>query len=88
MNEYILGFFSGLEYHCSLPDSGWNREKIVLEVEKLLGLGEYKALSGICHKPQDQKRADVITQVYSLTAYTNPLNPDAFPGVRKMEVTL
>ena len=26
-----------------------------------------------------------MTSVYGLTAYTNPLNPDAFPGIRKME---
>ena len=26
-----------------------------------------------------------MTTVYGLTAYTNPLNPDAFPGIRKME---
>ena len=26
-----------------------------------------------------------MTTVYGMTAYTNPLNPDAFPGIRKME---
>jgi len=75
----------GLEYHTSLPESGWNRDKIVSEVETLLGLGDYKALSGICHKPEDKTRTEVITHIYTMTAYTNPLNPDAFPGVRKME---
>ena len=25
------------------------------------------------------------TQVLSIAAYTNPLNPDAYPGLRKME---
>ena len=43
-----------------------------------------KALSGICHKPV-KAREGVMTTVYGLTAYTNPLNPDAFPGIRKME---
>ena len=83
-SKFIL--FSGLEYHTSLPESGWNRDKIVSEVETLLGLGDYKALSGICHKPEDKTRTEVITHIYTMTAYTNPLNPDAFPGVRKMEV--
>ena len=27
----------------------------------------------------------MVTEAYSKTAYANPLNPDAFPGIRKME---
>ena len=27
----------------------------------------------------------MIVNLYSKTAYANPLNPDAFPGIRKME---
>ena len=41
-------------------------------------------MSGICHLPEEE-RAEVVTAAYSLTAYTNALNPDAYPGVRKME---
>lgn len=29
---------------------------------------------------------ELMTSVYAETAYTNPLHPDVFPGVRKMEV--
>ena len=63
---------------------GWSKERIVSEVETLLGLADYKGLSGICHNPGGSK-ADVMTTVMAMTAYTNPLNPDAFPGIRKME---
>ena len=52
-------------------------------------LGEFKAengsLCGICHKQPNPERVEVVTQAYSKTAYANPLNPDAFPGIRKME---
>ena len=52
-------------------------------------LGEYKAengaLSGTCHKQPNLERVEVVTEAYSKTAYANPLNPDAFPGIRKME---
>ena len=90
----------GLEYYRDIPEVGWDQAKIVAEIEKLMGLGDYKvtnissqifkrirnskALSGICHKPA-KAREEVMTTVYGMTAYTNPLNPDAFPGVRKME---
>ena len=71
-----------------MPENGWNKDQIVSEVQTLLELGDYKALSGICHKPEDTARVQVMTDVYSMTAYTNPLNPDAFPGIRKMEAEI
>lgn len=51
--------------------------------------GSFKAetgsLSGTCHKPPDRSRVEVVVEAYGKTAYANPLNPDAFPGIRKME---
>ena len=32
----------GLEYHRNIPELGWDQEKIVAEIEKLMGLGDYK----------------------------------------------
>jgi sphinganine-1-phosphate aldolase len=52
-------------------------------------LGAFKAengsLSGTCHKPPDSSRVDVVVEAFGRTAFANPLNPDAFPGIRKME---
>lgn len=52
-------------------------------------LGEFKAetgaLSGMCHKPPDLEKVETVTEAYKLTAFANPLNPDAFPGIRKIE---
>ena len=60
-----------------------------LIVEYLRILGTFKAedgaLSGTCHKPPNSERVETVTAAYSLTAFANPLNPDAFPGIRKME---
>lgn len=33
----------------------------------------------------DNKLVELVTKVYGKTAYTNPLHPDVFPGVCKME---
>ena len=46
---------------------------------------ENGALSGTCHKPPNPDRVDVVTEAFSRTAFANPLNPDAYPGIRKME---
>lgn len=78
----------GLSYNTELPETGWYKDRIVEELDTLLGMGDFKtetgALSGVCHQPPDD-RVDVVTTVYSKAAYTNPLNPDAYPGIRKME---
>ena len=51
--------------------------------------GEFKAeagaLSGTCHRPPNVERVETATEAYSMTAFANPLNPDAFPGIRKIE---
>ena len=73
----------GLSYNTELPAIGLYKEVIVDELKTMLGMGDFKAetgaFSGICHQPQDD-RVDVVTTVYSMAAYTNPLNPDAYPG--------
>ena len=52
-------------------------------------IGEFKAekgaLSGTCHKQPDFTRVEAVNEAYCRAAFANPLNPDAFPGVRKME---
>ena len=32
----------GLEYYRDIPEVGWDQAKIVAEIEKLMGLGDYK----------------------------------------------
>ena len=80
----VTSQLKGLTYHRELPGEGWDKEKILAEVTTLLGLAEFKGVSGICHRP-GQAREEVVTEVFSMTAYTNPLNPDVYPGIRKME---
>ena len=43
------------------------------------------SVSGIRHKLADQEHIEVVTQAMSRAAFVNPLNPEVFPGVCKME---
>ena len=36
----------------------------------------------------NEELTDLMTKVYGMAAWTNPLHPDAFPGVRKMEAEI
>ena len=36
----------------------------------------------------DPEVTNLVTQVYGMSAWTNPLHPDVFPGIRKMEAEI
>lgn len=42
------------------------------------------SLSG-CVYNADKEVTKLVTEVYSMSAWSNPLHPDVFPGLRKME---
>ena len=48
-------------------------------------LVEDGSVSGICHKLYDEEHIEVVTKAMSRGAFVNPLNPEVFPGVAKME---
>ncbi len=89
MEDDLSAQLGDMSYLRELPDKGWSKERIVREIERCMALGEFKAeagaLSGVCHKPPDPEKVEAVTEAYRLTAYANPLNPEAFPGIRKME---
>lgn len=44
-------------------------------------------LSG-CVYNVDPEVTTLITEVYGMSAWTNPLHPEVFPGIRKMEAEI
>ena len=89
MEEDMSKQIGDMKYNRKLPEKGWNKQKIVSEIKQCMDLGEFKAetgaLSGMCHKPPNMDRVEAVTEAYRMTAFANPLNPDAFPGIRKLE---
>lgn len=77
-----------LGYIVKLPDDGWHRKDILKKMDEYLELGHYKwdegFVSGAVYN-FDPRVVDLMTKVFSKTAYTNPLHSDIFPGVCKME---
>ena len=63
------GQLGGVPFLTSLPTEGWTREQVVGEVTSMLGLANFKAPSGVCHKPE-QQRVEVVTEVPHCTAAT------------------
>ncbi|XP_050081819.1 sphingosine-1-phosphate lyase [Anopheles aquasalis] len=75
-------------YYTELPGDGLSPEAIIAKVDEYLELGHYRWKEGYIsgavyyYNPELIK---LVTSVYGKASYTNPLHPDVFPGVCKME---
>jgi len=81
----------GTTNFISLPAAGWTAEQISAELEKL---GEMKhtrweegRVSGAVYHG-GKELSDLQTQAFSRFGVSNPIHPDVFPGVRKMEAEI
>ncbi|XP_050534627.1 sphingosine-1-phosphate lyase isoform X3 [Daktulosphaira vitifoliae] len=76
------------KYIVKLPGKGLSREDLIETVNRYLNLGKYKwkegYISGAVYY-YDEKLIELLTEVYGLASYTNPLHSDIFPGICKME---
>ncbi|KAK8743596.1 hypothetical protein OTU49_001150 [Cherax quadricarinatus] len=75
-------------YLTELPEKGWSPETIMEEAAKYAQFGKFKwetgCASGTVYNG-NQTLTDLMTRIYGMSAWSNPLHPDVFPGVRKME---
>lgn len=74
-----------------LPPNGSSAEEIVKRAEEYLGCGHFDWTQGSQSGTVYNGNVDLtelMTKVYGMAAWTNPLHPDAFPGVRKMEAEI
>ncbi|KPJ03380.1 PREDICTED: sphingosine-1-phosphate lyase [Papilio xuthus] len=79
---------AGVTIRRELPSTGLSAEQISEEIKDHLALGTYDwrggSVSGAVYHLSEEI-AKVACDAYALTAYTNPLHADVFPGVNKME---
>ncbi|XP_018320081.1 sphingosine-1-phosphate lyase [Agrilus planipennis] len=77
-----------LHYITTLPEKGFSKEAIVKLTDENLGLSDYDwaqgKVSGTVYYMSSEINS-LITDIYSKSAYTNPLHLDIFPGICKME---
>lgn len=89
MREEMQRPFLDIPDTHTLPPASLTPAHILQKTEEYLGIGEMDwqggAMSGTVYN-SSKEVADLIVKVYGMAAYTNPLHPDAFPGLRQMEV--
>lgn len=78
----------GVSRHLTLPKEGWTEEQVTAELDKLREMDHAKweegYVSGAVYHGEEQL-SRLQTQAYGKFTVSNPLHPDVFPGVRKME---
>uniref|UniRef100_A0A182T279 sphinganine-1-phosphate aldolase n=1 Tax=Anopheles maculatus TaxID=74869 RepID=A0A182T279_9DIPT len=75
-------------YYTELPNDGMSQEEILNQVDQYLELGHYRWKEGFISGAvyyYNPELIRLVTEVYGKASYTNPLHPDVFPGVCKME---
>ncbi|CAI4223839.1 unnamed protein product [Auanema sp. JU1783] len=73
----------------TIPDNGLKQEDVIVLAEKYDAYGKFAIaegrVSGAVYTDRSKEHLQLLSQIYGKYAYSNPLHPDVFPGVRKME---
>lgn len=78
----------GITRYLTLPKEGWTPEQIRAELEKLGNMEHTRWEDGrvsgaVYHGGKDLIK--IQAEAFEQFGVTNPIHPDVFPGVRKME---
>ncbi|KAF2723999.1 PLP-dependent transferase [Polychaeton citri CBS 116435] len=78
----------GSEKFTRLPQQGWDQEKVREELEKLAGMKHTRWEDGrvsgaVYHGGSELSELQAVA--FQKFGVSNPIHPDVFPGVRKME---
>ncbi|CAH0725378.1 unnamed protein product, partial [Brenthis ino] len=87
----VIKRLEGMTINRELPEQGLTAEQVAEEVKLHLALGSYDWKAGnvsgaVYHVSEDIGK--VACDAYALSAYTNPLHADVFPGINKMEAEI
>lgn len=92
VTKQCRAIYGGQSFMVELPRKGLTRD----EIFKLFG--SYQTLShvqfkqgrvsGTVYTDMSSELSALVRDIYGETAYTNPLHPDVFPGINKMEAEI
>ncbi|KAA0717971.1 Sphingosine-1-phosphate lyase 1 [Triplophysa tibetana] len=88
MSVSVCTLKEGMSYTKLLPAKGLAQQQLMEKIREYETLNEVNwakgKVSGAVYWG-DEKLTDLLVKVYGEFAWSNPLHPDIFPGVRKME---
>jgi sphinganine-1-phosphate aldolase len=88
MEKKLVPSGPGVVHHTKLPAQGWSTEDVHAELVKLRDMEHTKweegYVSGAVYHGGEEM-AKLQTEAFGMFTVSNPIHPDVFPGVRKME---
>lgn len=88
MSASLCTLKEGMSYTKQLPSKGLSQSQVLDKIREYETLNEVKwekgCVSGAVYWG-DESLTNLLVKVYGDFAWSNPLHPDIFPGVRKME---
>lgn len=84
--------FGGQAFIQELPEKGQNSDQLLQKFDTYAKLSkiDFKKgrVSGTVYFDMGEELSNLVTKIYGLTAYSNPLHPEVFPGINKMEAEI
>lgn len=88
MSQSLCTLKDGMSYTQQLPSKGLTQSQVMEKIKEYQTLNEVQwekgCVSGAVYWG-DETLTKLLVKVYGDFAWSNPLHPDIFPGVRKME---
>ncbi|VDN04467.1 unnamed protein product [Thelazia callipaeda] len=79
-------------FHCVLPETGLDSTKIISTAKEYSDMTETDVssgkVSGAVYTDHNDIQHNLLSKVFDIYAFSNPLHPDVFPGCRKMEAEI
>ena len=90
--EQCRAIYKGEKFLVNLPAEGLQKADILTLFKKYQSLSKVNwrggRASGTVYSDLATEVSALIAEVYAETAYTNPLHPECFPGINKMEAEI
>lgn len=88
LEKKLVNFGPDVVRHSRLPTEGWTADQVKTELQQLSDMKHTRWEDGfvsgaVYHGGRDLQ--DVQVEAFSRFTVANPIHPDVFPGVRKME---
>jgi sphinganine-1-phosphate aldolase len=80
-----------LTKHLTLPKEGWSEEQVRAELKNLAEMEHTRWEDGYVSGAVYEGKEALIklqTEAFGMFTVSNPIHPDVFPGVRKMEAEI
>ena len=91
LEEKLVPKGPGVSHYLTLPKEGWSDEQVRAELEKLEAMEHTRWEDGYVSGAVYHGGSELVklqSEAFTKFGVSNPIHPDVFPGVRKMEAEI